>query len=106
MPNSKTSTQTVSSSTIDPDTYITLGPAPADEPCAQIGHTPDFETANTQECQRYLDLIQALHPQARLAIMKFGHDFGTYYEVVALYCDEHEEKIALEAEANLPTTWE
>lgn len=38
--------------------------------------------------------------------MKFGHDFGTYYEVVALYSNEQEERLALEAEAHLPKTWQ
>jgi hypothetical protein len=104
MRNSETSTQTGSSSTNEPE-YITLGPAPANESCAQLGHTPDFNNVAQQECQRYLELIQTAHPKARLAVKAFKHDFGTYYEVVALYSNKQEEQSALEVEAHLPASW-
>ena len=87
--------------------YLTLGPVPANEPCAQVGLTPDYHTVAQQECYRYLELIQKWHPNAQLTVKGFPHEFGTYYEVIALYEEgnEEQERQALYVEAHLPEFW-
>lgn len=87
--------------------YLTLGPVPANEPCAQVGVTPEYHTVAHEECHRYLALIQKWHPDALLTVKGFPHEFGTYYEVVVWYDeeDEDQERLALYVEAHLPESW-
>ena len=87
--------------------YLTLGPVPANESCAQVGVTPDYATVAQEECHRYMELIQKWHPDACLTVKGFQHEFGMYYEVIALYEEgnEEQERQALYVEAHLPEAW-
>ncbi|WP_328281984.1 hypothetical protein [Sphingobium sp.] len=62
---------------------IDLGGAPANEDCAQLGHTPDFERLNRLEVATYRAALVALHgspPQGcALVTLTNRHDFGVYY---------------------------
>ncbi|MDE8650589.1 hypothetical protein [Novosphingobium album (ex Liu et al. 2023)] len=62
---------------------IDLGGAPADEDCAQLGHTPDFERLNRLEVATYRAAIIARFgppPEGcALATLTNRHDFGVYY---------------------------
>jgi hypothetical protein len=86
---------------------IEMGPTPASEGCEQVG-TPDYAVKGKAECRRWRDGLAKMFPRAEFAIVSNRHDFGTYYEVAALYDDEDEESIknALEAEDGAPATWE
>ena len=90
--------------------YLTLGPTPCDEDCAQVGSENYYSRAR-EECRRYLDLLRKLFGQepkgAQLAIKSFPHDFGSYHEVVIWYDDQFPESIeyAFQMEGNLPETW-
>ena len=59
-----------------------LGAGPANEPCAQLGCTPDFAEANTLELLAYKAAIIAVNGEPPLplgfAIVANAHDFGTY----------------------------
>lgn len=89
--------------------YLELGSAPADEECAQVGEDGYRDKALAQ-CDAFIKLIvRHLGPppgSARLATKAFGHDFGTYYEVVCYYGDEAGFDYALKCESEAPTTWE
>lgn len=64
---------------------FTLGPCPAEEDTAQLGHTPDFETLNLLEVDCYQAALIARYgpppPEARFKRQGSDHDFGRYYEL-------------------------
>ena len=88
--------------------YISIGPTPCNEECAQVGD-PDYIEKAREECQRFLKLIrERIGPEpegARLAIKSFPHDFGNYLEVVCFYNNEISQKYALKCEAETPSNW-
>lgn len=59
-----------------------LGGAPANEDCAQLGHTNDFHRLNRLEVDAYRAAIQArfgIPPEGcALVAIENPHDFGTY----------------------------
>lgn len=61
---------------------LELSAGPANEPCAQLGCTPDFAEANTLELLTYKAAIIAVNGEPPLplafAIVANAHDFGTY----------------------------
>jgi hypothetical protein len=85
--------------------YISIGSTPHDEPpCAQIGD-PDYDQKARAECKRFLEQIGRHYPEPAggyLKIKGFSHDFGKYYEVVAVFndCDEEATLWALSIEAD------
>lgn len=62
---------------------IDLGGAPANEDCAQLGHTPDFERLNRLEVATYRAAIIARYGPppdgCALQTLTNAHDFGTYF---------------------------
>ncbi|CCW19731.1 hypothetical protein EBBID32_41010 [Sphingobium indicum BiD32] len=62
---------------------IDLGGAPANEECAQLGHTPGFERLNRLEVAAYRAALIARFgaPPAGCALVNLTnrHDFGVYY---------------------------
>ena len=91
--------------------YITLGPTPCEEACAQAG-SDNYATESTKETKRYIALLQKLFPNPTqdnaFNRKAFPHDFGTYHEVVVWYDTNNAEsvKFAFHVEANLPANWE
>ena len=95
--------------------YITLGPTPCEEACAQVG-SDNYSIDSDHECRRYIQLLIKLFPDtpeyynSHMTFTKkgFPHDFGTYHEVVVWYDTDNEEsvKFAFHVEANLPANWE
>lgn len=73
--------------------YIELGGAPYNEDCAQVGEVEYLRKAKEQ-CFKYIEQIRRYYPepeQGYLTIKRFGHDFGSYYEVVAVYNTDDED---------------
>ncbi|VWX51079.1 hypothetical protein [Novosphingobium sp. 9U] len=74
-----------------------IGGAPAEEECAQLGHTPNFGRYNRLEVYTYKAAIIArwgAPPESvKLLAEPCRHDFGTYYEVQAHY-DEDDQAAA------------
>jgi hypothetical protein len=91
--------------------FITLGTAPVDEPCAQLGQE-DYYKKVRAECRRFITLLRQKFGDepagVRFAIKPFDHDFGVYYEVVCFFNteDEHAAHYAYRCEDELPATWE
>lgn len=83
--------------------HIDLGGAPANEPCAQLGQTPDFAAVNAFEVSAYRLAVIALHglppSGCRLASYANRHDFGTYRTLVLHIDDEADPAVAAYAEA-------
>ena len=91
--------------------YLTLGPTPSAEPCAQVGE-PDYREKAMPECRRFVHLLRkTFGPEpagAWLSIQWFPHDFGSYCEVVCHFDTDLKESVeyALRCEAEMPATWE
>lgn len=90
---------------------VSLGPAPAEETCAQVGEE-DYDARARRECDRYIRLIrEKMGPEpdgARLTRKSNEHDFGPYMDVVCRYddSDERATAYAFACEANSPATWD
>lgn len=76
---------------------IDLGGAPANEDCAQLGVTPDFDRVNIVEVIAYKLAIIARYGQppegCRLAPLANRHDFGTYRTLSLRVEDEESEAV-------------
>lgn len=77
---------------------LTIGPAPAEEPCAQLGITDLFEQANLLEISCYRAALIACHgaPPAGAAfhVERNIHDFGTYRELAVRYDPDDDAAVA------------
>lgn len=90
---------------------MSIGPVPYDEPCAQIGVTPNFNDVARSECRAYRAALIAHYgppPEgAELRIMACAHDFGTYYDLCVSYdCDVAGAAEYAEAVENGLARWE
>jgi len=90
--------------------FITLGPVPSDEPCAQMGDE-NYASRARAECKRFIALLRktfgAEPSGAYLQTKAFPHDYGTYYEVVCYFNPSVPASIeyAYRLEREAPTTW-
>ena len=69
--------------------FLYIGSAPHEEDCAQVG-TPDYSRRALAECRRFMGQIERHYPAPEhsdcyLTIKREGHDFGSYYEVAAVF---------------------
>lgn len=87
-----------------------LGPAPAEESCAQAGRD-DYEDQAKAECRQYIAAIRIVcgdPPEgARLKMVSQPHDFGLYWEVVVDFDPSNREacEYAAKCDDSAPTTW-
>jgi hypothetical protein len=88
-----------------------LGPAPAEEACAQVG-SDGYEERAKAECRAYIAAIQMVcgdpPPGAMLRVEWADHDYGRYAEVVVAFDgnDREAAEYAARCDAQAPTTWE
>lgn len=91
--------------------FLTLGPTPCEEPCAQVGQ-PHYRQKAMEECTRFIQLLrEKFGPEpegACLRVTWFPHDFGSYCEVVCSYNTDSQAAVdyALRCEAETPATGE
>lgn len=82
--------------------YLTIGPAPADEPCAQVG-SENYKSQTKMECFVYIKQLKRVYGEppegSYLRIKGFPHDFGTYHEVVVEYENEKGMEYAFKCES-------
>lgn len=91
--------------------YVSIGPTPVDEPCAQLGR--DSSERMLAECRAFARQLRRQFPAGDFGIKRFDHDFGAYYEVVAYYNPDDRSpagiaamEAAFEAENNTPLRWD
>lgn len=90
--------------------FLSIGPAPAEEECVQVGE-PDYEARAQAECEQFIKLVRGKlgkEPEgARLRVKAFPHELGTYYEVVCYFDtdDPAARDYAFECEAGAPGRW-
>ncbi len=100
--------------------YVDIGPAPANEECAQLG-SDDYWRRAGSECAVYKRMLQRLFPTpegvaASFVIRSHPHDFGTYQVAVrlgwGLWPRESDDVVqgawefACHVEDNAPETWD
>ncbi len=92
--------------------YLDLSPTPVDEPCAQVG-SDDYSKRARLECRAFIGQLERAFPDAIAAGLYFRiksnpHDFGSYYEVQAVFDDEDESQTewAYTIEGELPQAWD
>jgi hypothetical protein len=95
-----------------PYELMTIGAAPCEESCAQVG-TDDYEERSQRECRVYKRLLERLVPlpadaPVTLVVKSFAHDFGPYREVCVRYdsSDGRACDYAYLLEANSPAHWD
>ena len=68
---------------------LSIGATPYGEDCAQVGSTDyDYATRARVECKAFMQQIAKHYPEPDNGYLKIkanSHDFGTYYEVNAVY---------------------
>ena len=68
---------------------LSIGSTPHGEDCAQLGSTEyDYSTRARAECKAFMQQIAKHYPEPEngyLKVIANFHDFGTYYEVNAVY---------------------
>lgn len=91
---------------------LTIGPAPCEENCAQVGST-DYDVRSRRECLIYQRMLARLFPlsdevPAHLIVKTFLHDFGSYREVCVRYDDGNVKAChyAFQLEAQSPAQWD
>lgn len=89
---------------------MSVGSAPIDEDCAQVG-SDNYRERARQECRALIGQMKRIVGEAPAGatwhIHANEHDFGTYYEACVMYADVAEaEFYAYEAEENLPSFWD
>lgn len=91
--------------------YVSIGPAPYEEQCIQVGD-PDYRKRAMTECLHFVKAIRRVCGEppegASLGVKSFPHDYGSYLEVVAYYDDTNEKaaEYAFMVEEKAPATWE
>ncbi len=91
--------------------YISIGPSPYEENCAQVGE-PGYREKALEECARFIRLLRETcgpEPEgASLRVMWFPHDFGEYAEVVCSFNPDMPASVAYASrcEERAPATWE
>jgi hypothetical protein len=91
--------------------FISIGPTPCEESCAQVGE-PDYREKALGECRRFILLLRKTfgpEPEgAWLSVKSFPHDFGTYYEVICYYNTAIPASVnyAFRCESETPAIWE
>lgn len=94
-----------------------FGSSPSEEPCAQVGDE-GYALLARKECTLFAMQIRRTYEEAhrqsledvgvRLKVKSNAHDFGSYYEVVAVFNDSDES--ALNAiywlDDNVPEKWD
>lgn len=92
--------------------YLSLGPTPAAESCAQVG-AEDYHKQSKAEIAAYIGQLNRVFgdkmpPGCRFSGKAFPHDFGTYHEVVVWFDpdSEDESNFAYSCENNMPQEWD
>ena len=92
--------------------YLELCSVPVNEPCAGVG-SDDYERRARLECRVFKHQLERTFPEAIETGLYFrikanGHDFGTYYEVQAIFDDEDESQTewVFVIEGTLPEHWD
>jgi len=91
--------------------YLSLGPTPNDEPCAQVGQD-NYAAQVRKECRAYINQLTRqlgeLPDSCSFATKSFPHDFGGYREVIINFDEDDNtaSAFAFYAEAHAPATWD
>lgn len=91
--------------------YLSLGPVPAEEECAQLGIDDDYHERAHRECRRYIKMLRKRFGRepdgAGFRITSNPHDFGDYLDVVVAFDPNVREAVeyAFRVEREAPSRW-
>lgn len=91
--------------------YLSIGPTPAEEDCAQVG-SDSYHTKARKECEAFrkqmLRLMGEPPAGACLRVKTFPHDFGSYLELCCVFREDNEEatSYAYRCEEASPARWD
>jgi len=87
--------------------YLSLGPVPCDEDCAQVG-SELYPKWSSKEGAAFIHQLERQFPGCRFRGKCFPHDFGSYHDVVVMFDDDESDEVekAFEAEHNTPQKWD
>lgn len=90
--------------------YITLGPVPYEEDCAQVGQA-NYSALSAIETRAYCQQLMRLFTVpdgVSIRTKSFPHEFGNYHEVCVVFDDsyQHQLDFACRVEDSLPAVWD
>lgn len=91
--------------------YLSLGPTPSGEDCAQVG-SDNYTARARRECKVFKEQLIRTFGEPPFGtgfrIKSNPHDFGSYLDVEVYYEDESDEatEYALDVESGLPCYWD
>lgn len=99
-----------------PYEFLPIGPAPCDEPCAQVGEL-GYDERSRRECRIFQRMLLRLFPipesipvsvKASVVVQTFPHDFGRYREVCVRFAPSNSVSAewAYRVENNAPLVWD
>ena len=91
---------------------LSIGPAPSDESCAQVGD-PDYPERSRRECRIFQRMLLRLFPlpeslEAKLVVKTFPHNFGRYREVCVQFAPSCQEatRYVYYIDSSAPAQWD
>jgi hypothetical protein len=83
--------------------FLNIGSSPSEEDCFGVGHPLAH-----QECDIYREQLEREFPAGDFRVKGFPHDFGRYYEVVAVFGvgEDEQTQAAWEAEGEASPVWD
>jgi hypothetical protein len=92
--------------------YLELCCCPVDEQCVSVGEE-NYDQRARAECVRFKEMLTRRFPVPEnvlgyFVVKCFPHDFGSYYEVCAVFDDADERGMewAFACEEDLPAKWD
>ena len=83
--------------------FLNIGSSPSKEDCFGVGNP-----LARQECEIYREQLEREFPAGDFRVKGFPHDFGRYYEVVAVFGvgEDEQTQAAWEAEGGASPVWD
>jgi hypothetical protein len=83
--------------------FLNIGSSPSEEDCFGVGNPLAH-----QECDIYREQLEREFPAGDFRVKGFPHDFGRYYEVVAVFGigEDEQTQAAWEAEGGASPVWD
>jgi hypothetical protein len=83
--------------------FLNIGSSPSEEDCFGVGNPLAH-----RECEIYREQLEREFPAGDFRVKGFPHDFGRYYEVVAVFGvgEDEQTQAAWEAEGGASPVWD
>lgn len=87
--------------------YFNIGSVPCGERCTQAGENPHAQKLECLALTGQLERLYGKHKDCDLVMLRCEHEFGSYYELCALFKEDNEEALAHAQKMELlPEKWD